>query len=361
MTMLRRINCAEATDRAPFYVLGALDPREAAEVREHLESCSRPHEEFAQLGAVVPYLAEAVPEATPSPALRDRILAAVAADVRAGRRDDHAAERLVASIGTPARQAAPEAGAPEAEGTPATSAGPSPAGDLAPAGVTAGGETAAAAPDVARRPEPIPIAAVRERRARRPWARWLLQAAAVLVIAVLAGWNLLLQRDVLDARREAEAARRDASAIQRQTAEARQRAELVRDALAAREAPGAKVADLEFGPAASGPAAESGASGFVVLLPARDGYFVVYGLPPAPSGKTYQVWYVTGGIEGRARSAGLVQVAPEGVAVLGGLRPGGTVDTVAVSIEEERGAAQPTNQLMHGHFGSSAALPGDQG
>ena len=320
MTMLGRINCAEATDRAPFYVLGALDPREAAEVREHLESCSRPHEEFAQLGGVVPYLAEAVPEATPSPELRERILAAVQADVRAGRRDDDAAERLVASMGTPVRQPAPEIRAPDLETRP-TGADAAARADVVPAPVPAAEEraTAAAAPTA----EPTSIAEVRERRTRRPWGRWLLQAAAVLAIAALAGWNFLLQREASDAR---------------------QRADSLAAAVAVRENEDARVASL--GPVSGA----QGASGFAVMPPSGTGYLVVRGLPAPPAGKTYQAWYLAGG---EPRSVGVVEMGRDGLLVMP-LNPADRADGVAVSLENTPGAERPSEVVLSGTFESAS-------
>jgi anti-sigma factor RsiW len=68
---------------AAAYVLGALEPAEEAAVREHLRTCPEPHDEFAELGGVVPYLAElpGLELVEPPASLRDRIMAAAAADL----------------------------------------------------------------------------------------------------------------------------------------------------------------------------------------------------------------------------------------------------------------------------------------
>lgn len=81
------MTCEQAADLAAGYVLDALEPTEAAAVRDHLASCDQPHPEFATLGGVVPALLELEPSqlVEPPAALRDRILAAAAADVAAGR------------------------------------------------------------------------------------------------------------------------------------------------------------------------------------------------------------------------------------------------------------------------------------
>jgi Anti-sigma-K factor rskA/Putative zinc-finger len=95
-----RMTCDQARDLAAGYVLGALDPSEEAAVREHLATCDQPHPEFAELGGVVPAFLELDPSelVEPPAALRDRIMAAAAADLAArGERTAPAtAERTVA-------------------------------------------------------------------------------------------------------------------------------------------------------------------------------------------------------------------------------------------------------------------------
>ncbi len=84
--------CETVRDLAAGFVLGALTAEEDRLVRDHLATCREPHPEFAELGGVVGYLAEAVPQVEPPPALKARVLAAAAADLeqrtrRAGVRD----------------------------------------------------------------------------------------------------------------------------------------------------------------------------------------------------------------------------------------------------------------------------------
>ena len=144
-----------ALDLAAAYVLGALEPGEEAAVREHLLSCSLPHDEFAELGGVVPYLAD-FPDlelVEPPPALRDRIMAAAAADL---------AERTGAASAAPATPDLPE-----------------------------------------RTAVPFPSAAERaDRTTRRTTTRlgWVARIAAVVAIVILGGWNVLLQGQLSDAR-----------------------------------------------------------------------------------------------------------------------------------------------------------------
>lgn len=140
------LTCDEIRELAAPFVLGALDADEMDAVREHLATCVEPHREFAELGSVVPVLASSVPIVEPPSALKGRIMAAAAADLEARR--------------------APT----EAESAPAT-----------PAAV----------------PTPVkPTASVVEMPRRTGGASigtWAMRIAAVLAIALLGGWNLLLQ------------------------------------------------------------------------------------------------------------------------------------------------------------------------
>jgi anti-sigma-K factor RskA len=135
----------EALDLAASFVLGALDDDEMAAVRAHLTTCQQPHTDFEELAAVVPVFHAAVQPVEPPPALKDRIMAAAAADLEARR--------------------------PEAERTAAIA--PPPA---APA-----------------RPSILPPG-------RRQFGlSWALGIAAVLAIALLGTWNLSLQTQLTNA------------------------------------------------------------------------------------------------------------------------------------------------------------------
>lgn len=146
------LGCDDVRELAAAYVLGALDAADEAAVREHLAGGhADAHPEFEELGSVVPAFFEAVPVAEPPSELKDRIMAAAAADLAS-------------------RGARPEAQAPTA-------------------------------PDAPSAPIAFPTAEGHAgRRGGTSAASWLLRIAAVLVIGVLAGWNLLLQNDLGAAR-----------------------------------------------------------------------------------------------------------------------------------------------------------------
>jgi hypothetical protein len=89
---------------APGYVLGALDPAEMAAVREHLESCGRPHAELREFGGVAASLGGSLQPVEPPARLRASVLAAVQAEMIAARS---------AAPATAAAEAAPVEAAPE--------------------------------------------------------------------------------------------------------------------------------------------------------------------------------------------------------------------------------------------------------
>jgi len=132
----------DVRDLAAGFVLGALTPEEEAAVRDHLATCAEPHPELAELGGVVPHLAESVAPVEPPAGLRDRILHAAAV-------------------------ARPAEGGAQVE-------------------LTA-----------------VPFPAAEDRAARAAARRsrlgtWTMGIAAVLAIAVLGAWNLQLQGRLSD-------------------------------------------------------------------------------------------------------------------------------------------------------------------
>ncbi len=151
------LTCDEVRDLAAAFVLDALDTDEAEAVRVHLASCPDAHDEMAELAmlaSALPVLDEAVPVVEPPAGLKARIMAAAAADLQ-----DPAARSGAAGA------------------------------SVAPTSVKAPPSVAAA---------PLPQSAA-SRAARAPargsvsTGTWALRIAAVLAIALLGGWNVLLQ------------------------------------------------------------------------------------------------------------------------------------------------------------------------
>jgi anti-sigma factor RsiW len=150
----------EVVDLAASFVLGALDEDEMAAVRAHLASCADPHAELAELGGMVAVLQASLRPVDPPPALKDRIMAAAAADLDARRGE---------AVQTETAEPVPA--------TPAVPAAARPAG-----------------------PVPVP---------RQPRWAWALGIAAVLAIVALGGLNLSLQSQL----NEAEAYQRQVAAV----------------------------------------------------------------------------------------------------------------------------------------------------
>jgi anti-sigma factor RsiW len=152
----QRMSHDEAIELAAAYVLGALEPSEEAAVRDHLATCELEHPEFAELGGVVPALLEDVELVEPPAGLRDRIMAAAAADLAERTRTAPAAERT----------------------------SPSPSAD---------------------RTQPIAFPSADQRelrlRARIRAFDWAVRIAAVVAIVVAGAWGLGLQSQ-LDAARQ---------------------------------------------------------------------------------------------------------------------------------------------------------------
>ena len=147
------LTCDEVREMAGAFVLGALEPVEAAGVRVHLASCPEAQAEIDELGSVLPALAESVPIVEPPAGLKARIMTAAAADLAA------------------------------------RPAGPAP------------DPVAKQAPPIPPTPLAIPTVAEREtRRARTSPGTWALRIAAVVAIVALGGWNLLLQGQLSTAR-----------------------------------------------------------------------------------------------------------------------------------------------------------------
>jgi hypothetical protein len=256
------MNHAEAIELAGLYVLDALDPAERAAVDAHLASCPEAHDEFAEVGAVAPALATLADPVGAPASLKNKVMA----DYRAG------------------------AGAPVWE----------------PAAATAG-----------------PARAVRG--GRPSWVAWAATAAAVLVIAVTAGWAYVAQSNAnLDA----------------------QRTQMIAQAIDVMAAPGSSVAILE------GSATAAGASGFATFGTDGTGYIVLVDMPVAPSGTTYQAWYIADGVPA---SAGLLSVDRDGYALMAlAGRPGTQV--IALTVEPSGGSDQPTSDpVAVGELRSNAA------
>lgn len=267
------LTCAEARELAPAFVLGALDAADAAAVREHLAACPDVHEEFETLGGVVGYLAESVEPVEPPAGLKARILAAAATDAT-----------VAAELSRPVV--------------------PSPS----------------AAPPSIR----IPFGDGR----RRPvsTSTWAMRLAAVLAIAVLGGWSLILQ------------GRLDAS---------ERYAQAVAAVVTAAAQPGSQTAIMSGGAAGPTGIAAVGADGSIVLA-MRD-------LAPTAGAEVYEAWVIVG--DGGPVPVGSFTVAADGTGTFTASGTAATAGTtLALTRESGPGATTPTLPIVSS--GVAVAPPG---
>jgi hypothetical protein len=162
----RELTHDEVVEMGGAFVLGALGPADAAAVRSHLSTCTEDHSEIAELGGVLPVLAESVPIVEPPAGLKARIMAAAAAEA--------------AAEGPGAVAVAPGAAAPTVAAAPAI---------VPPVGAAMPAE-----------PTPFPTADERTvRRERSSPLSWALRIAAVVAIVALGASTLLLRNQLNDA------------------------------------------------------------------------------------------------------------------------------------------------------------------
>lgn len=179
------------------------------------------------------------------------------------------------------------------------------------------------------------------RRSRPRWVPWAVgTAAAVVVVATAFVTGMLVA-----GRYQAEVGRLSA-----ETAALRERVQRDEAALREQLVASARVLDLLADPATrvvtlrgGDPAAR--ATGRVVWNDAGGGHLFVADLPPAPPGKTYELWTITG----RApRPAGLFDVDASGRAGrrLEPVGEGGPVDVFAITLEPAGGVPAPTGPIV---------------
>jgi anti-sigma-K factor RskA len=265
------LRCDEVRELAASFVLGALDADEADAVRAHLASCADPHVEMAELGSVLSVLAESVPVVEPPAALKGRILAAAAADL----------ETRGAGPAAPARsQVVPEAASP--------------------------------APTA---PTPFPTASERQPRAtdRTGIAAWTMRIAAVLAIALLGGWGLLLQNQLESAQRYEQS---------------------VAAVLDVAGQPGSLTAVLT-------PEGGDGPAGLAAIASDGTVSIAMSELPATSGNQVYEAWMI--GSDGVPKPLGSFQVGESGIAYFeGGGLPTEEGIVLALTLEPGPGATAPT-------------------
>lgn len=178
---------------------------------------------------------------------------------------------------------------------------------------------------------------VREQRVRWTASPWLQLAAAVVLVAGLGGYAWHLQHRVSNLAARLDAAEQRAAAAERGTLDARHAADEAQAALAVLAAPDL-VVDLAGRPAAPRATARA------LWSRQRGMVFTTAGLPPAPAGRVYQVWVVTGQAP---VSAGLLAADPSGGVTAFFRTPADIAPPVAVAVtlEPAGGVPAPTGEM----------------
>jgi anti-sigma-K factor RskA len=167
---------------------------------------------------------------------------------------------------------------------------------------------------------------------RQPSLVWMLPIAAVIVLGFIVGIAALWGEN-----RKARAA---IVALTKQLEEANVRLNKEQVALQVLTAPGARMAEL------NGTKESAGAHGMLAVDPkTRRAVFMVQGLPQAPAGKAYQLWFIAGakpmpGKVFKTDATGSAMMMDEQV-------PGEALasNVFAVTLEPQDGSQQPTGPM----------------
>jgi Anti-sigma-K factor rskA, C-terminal/Putative zinc-finger len=325
-------------------LLDDLDPDEATALDDHLATCRPCRAELRALDETMGLVALAAPQRRPPAALRDRVFASIAG---LGSVPAPLPVTFVpaAAAGVPReRPGGPDPGAPWRTRVPGGAPGPSEPRVADPSART----------DPSGRPRSRAILAV---------PRWTglagLALAAVLVVAIAGlGANVAALQDRLDqATAAAATARADVAAAQAEAAAARADAQTARgqaDVLVAELAAVDSAVALALAPshrtaALTADAGVPGLRAWTVYVPgSTDAVFVARGLPPAPAGHVYQLWYADpSGVHAGATfncAAGSTCIVPFGVDL-------GRAAATMVTVEPAGGSSgQPGPQVAFGEL-----------
>ena len=179
----------------------------------------------------------------------------------------------------------------------------------------------------------------RPRVSSSPWPNLLRLAAAIAFVALLIGVGVLWRRDTQSRQ---EVARLSQQLNQQNSELSREREALARqrEALEFLRSPGMKTMDL-----AGTPTAQAARATFVYDQKTGRGMLMTEGLPMAPPGMAYEVWFIP---KGQAPMPGKTfTVDPAGKAMMMDQMPAEARENavVAITLEPEKGSASPTGPI----------------
>lgn len=184
-----------------------------------------------------------------------------------------------------------------------------------------------------------PVVPFRARPAPSVWPNLLRLAAAIAFVALLSGTAMLWRRDV---RSRQEIARLSQQLNQQNEDLARNREALARqrEAIALMNAPGMKKMEL-----AGTPTAQSARATFIYDQKTGRAMIMTDGLPAAPAGMAYEVWFIP---KGHAPMPGRTfTVDNAGHAMTMDQMPAEAMEgaTIAITLEPKGGSASPTGAI----------------
>lgn len=189
--------------------------------------------------------------------------------------------------------------------------------------------------------EPAPATSVTEFRrvSLSPWPNLMRLAAAIAFVALLVGVGVLWQRDTQSRQ---EVARLSQQLNQQNSELSREREALARqqEALEFLRSPGMKTMDL-----AGTQTAQAARATFVYDQKTGRGMLMTEGLPVAPPGMAYEVWFIP---KGQAPMPGKTfTVDTAGKAMMMDQMPAEARENavVAITLEPEKGSAAPTGPI----------------
>ncbi len=156
--------------------------------------------------------------------------------------------------------------------------------------------------------------------------------AAGIVLSVLIGWIFLLWRDYALAQAELARLKREIQATDQQLAREREIVNIL-------ASPGARVAEL------SGTSSAPGAHATLAYNESREAMLLARGLPVAPAGKGYQLWFI---VDGQPVPGKVFNTDDSGKGTLRDDLPAQMKDKAifAVTMEPVGGARTPTGSIL---------------
>jgi anti-sigma-K factor RskA len=187
-------------------------------------------------------------------------------------------------------------------------------------------------------------------RRRAPAWSWLAAAAALLLLvwgvatrSALTGEVAALRAELSRLRADRDRVASQATGLAAELARAEASNERLAQAMAIISSPAMKpvaLAGLKDAP---------GARGHTFVDPeAKRAVFVAANLPPLAPGKTYELWFITGGKGGKPVPAGTFPVDAKGSATVAvaNVPPVAQIQVWAVTVEPQGGVPQPTGPMV---------------